>query len=120
MLGALSNCVSYLQPTMYLVCVFVRLMWYMYMYMLKPNRIAMLCVGYSYVVVTSVHWPLEGQCTEVTRCNYLVSCKSQLYYQVSRVVHNQIVYEIVTHVPTVSAVCLGIFSTECTEISIVT
>ncbi len=35
-------------------------------------------------------------------------------------VHNQIVYEIVTHAPTVSAVYLGIFSTECTEISIVT
>ncbi len=35
-------------------------------------------------------------------------------------VHNQIVYEIVTHMLTVSAVYQGIFSTECTEISIVT
>ncbi len=46
-----------------------------YMYMYVHNIIIHTCmclqyrchVCYSYIGVTSVHWSLEGQCTEVTR-----------------------------------------------------
>ncbi len=74
-------------------------------------------VRYSYILVTSVHWPLGRQCTEVTRCtcNYHVSCSIHstcvnctIRFHVC--VHNQIVYEIVTRAHSVCCVCGNIFN----------
>ncbi len=39
-------------------------------------------VSYSYILVTSVHWPSKGQCTKVTILFHVAPTVCQLYYQV--------------------------------------
>ncbi len=51
----------------YEACTFTMYM-YMYHTLVDPKytRTHAYTVRYSYILVTSVHWPLEGDCTEVT------------------------------------------------------
>ncbi len=62
---------------------------------------------YTYIGVTSVHWSDH----DVTILFHVAPTVCQLYYQVSCVrVHNQIVYEIVTHAHSVCCVSGNIFN----------